>query len=68
MASMSQACVGVPEHISKVAEILAAGIIRAKRRQFARMENNRSFSETGLDFSLDSSVHSMKPITRGENL
>lgn len=52
------------ERVSEVAAILAAGIMRTRLREIARIRKTRSFSEKGLDFSLDSSVHSMKPSAR----
>lgn len=55
----------MPQRISEAAGILAAGILRAKRRQ---TENPRSFSEKRLDSSANSSVHSTNSSARGEKL
>ncbi len=56
------------QRVSEAAGILATGIIRARLRETARIRKIRSFSEKGLDFSLDSSVHSSNPSARGEKL
>ncbi len=55
----------MPERISEAAGILAAGIMRAKRRQARGI---RSFSEKRLDSSANSSVHSSNSSARGEKL
>lgn len=54
------------ERISEAAGILAIGVLRAKRRQIAQMKKTSSLSETGLDFSQNSSVHCINPSARGE--
>lgn len=53
------------QHISEAAGILAAGILRAKRRQ---ANGARPFSEKRLDSSAISSVHPTSPSARGEKL
>lgn len=53
------------EHVSEAAGILAAGILRIRRRQAG---DTHPLSERRLDTSADSSVHSRKPGAGGEKL
>lgn len=55
----------MPQRISEAAGILAAGILRAKRRQ---TEDTSPFSEKRLDSSANSSVHSTNSSARGKKL
>lgn len=56
------------QQVSEAAGILAIGVIRTRGRETARIRKNSSFSEKGLDLSVDSSVHSTNPSARGEKL
>lgn len=55
------------ERITEAAGILAAGILRGRKREMNRIRKERSFSGSGLDVFVEKSVHSNKPLPNGEN-
>ena len=55
------------ERMTEVAGILAAGILRGRKREMNRIKIDRSFSDSGLDVFVQKSVHSNnKPLPKGE--
>ena len=56
------------ERMTEVAEILAAGILRGRKREMNRIRKDRSFSDSGLDVFVGKSVHcTNKPLPKGES-
>lgn len=56
------------EQMTEAARILAAGILRGRKRKMNQIRKDRSFSDLGLDLSLERSVHwSNKPLPKGES-
>lgn len=64
------------ERMTEAARILAAGILRGRKRQMNQIKKacpehsrrDRSFSGLGLDLSLERSVHwNNKPLPKGES-
>ncbi len=56
------------EQMTEVAGILAAGILRRRKRQMREMQRNHSFSANGLDVFAGKSVHvDSKPRPEEEN-
>lgn len=56
------------ERMTEVARILAAGILRRRKRQMIETRNSGSFSTDGLDVSVEKSVHcTHKPLPKEEN-
>lgn len=54
------------ERMTEAASILAAGILRGRKRQMNQIRKDRSFSDLGLDLSLERSVHcNNKPLPKG---
>lgn len=55
------------ERMTETAAILAAGILRGRKRQMNQIKKDRSFSGLGLDLSVERSVHwNNKPLPKGE--
>ena len=55
------------ERMTEVAGILAAGILRGRKREMNRIKIDRSFSDSGLDVFVGKSVHcTNKPLPNGE--
>jgi len=56
------------EQMTEAAEILAAGIMRRRKRQMKEIQRKRSFSTNGLDVFVEKSVHvKSKPLPKEEN-
>ena len=56
------------ERMTEVAGILAAGILRGRKREMNRIRKDRSFSDSGLDVFVEKSVHyTNKPLPNGES-
>ncbi len=56
------------ERMTEAAGILAAGILRGRKREMNQMKKARSFSDSGLDLCAGRSVHwNSKPLPKGEN-
>ena len=56
------------KRIQDVASILATGILRMRKRDMNQKTNNRSFSDSGLDVSVEKSVHcTSKSLSKGES-
>lgn len=55
------------DRTTEVAGILAAGILRRRRREMNQMKKDRSFANTGLDVFAEKSVHCTKPLPKGES-
>ncbi len=55
------------DRMTEVAGILAAGILRRRRREMNQMKKDRSFENTGLDVFVQKSVHCTKPLPKGES-
>lgn len=55
------------DRMAEVAGILAAGILRRRRREMNQMKKDRSFENTGLDVFVEKSVHCTKPLPKGES-
>lgn len=56
------------ERMTEVAGILAAGILRGRKREMNQIKKDRSFSYLGLDLCAGRSVHwNSKPLPKGEN-
>jgi|GEM_PF-1632050 len=56
------------ERMTEVAGILAAGILRGRKREMNQIRKDSSFSDSGLDVFVQKSVHSNnKPLPKGEN-
>jgi len=56
------------ERMTEVARILAAGILRGRKREMNRIRKDRSFSDPGLDVFVGKSVHcTNKPLPKGES-
>ncbi|MCL4553493.1 MAG: hypothetical protein M1305_08140 [Candidatus Marsarchaeota archaeon] len=56
------------ERMTEAAGILAAGIIRRRKRQMKEIRRSQSFSTNGLDVFVEKSVHcTNKPLPKGEN-
>jgi len=56
------------ERMTEVAGILAAGILRGRKREMNQIRKDRSFSDSGLDLCAGRSVHwNSKPLPKGEN-
>ena len=56
------------ERMTEAAGILAAGILRGRKREMNRIRKDRSFSEPGLDVFVEKSVHcTNKPLPNGES-
>lgn len=56
------------DRMTEVAGILAAGILRRRKRQMIETQNNGTFSADGLDVSVEKSVHcTHKPLPKEEN-
>lgn len=55
------------ERMSEAAAILATGILRHKMREINETRKSRRISANGLDVFQDKSVHSNKPIPKGES-
>jgi hypothetical protein len=56
-----------PECAREVAGILAAGILRRRRREMNQMKKDRSMPGFGLDVFVEKSVHCNKPLPKGES-
>ena len=56
------------ERMTEVAGILAAGILRGRKREMNQIRKDRSFSDSGLDVFVGKSVHcTNKPLPKGES-
>lgn len=55
------------ERMTEVAGILAAGILRGRKREMNRIRKDSSFSDSGLDVFVGKSVHCNKPLPKGES-
>ena len=55
------------ERMTEAAGILAAGILRGRKREMNQIKKDRSFSGNGLDVFVGKSVHSNKPLPKGES-
>lgn len=56
------------ERMTEVAGILAAGILRGRKREMNQIKKDRSFSDSGLDVFVGKSVHcTNKPLPKGES-
>lgn len=55
------------EQMSEVAGILAAGVVRMRRRQMKKTASGQCFSGFGLDLSGKESVHSTNTLPEGES-
>ena len=56
------------ERMTEVAGILAAGILRGRKREMNQIRKGRSFSDSGLDVFVEKSVHcTNKPLPNGES-
>lgn len=56
------------ERMTEVAGILAAGILRGRKREMSQIRKGRSFSDSGLDVFVGKSVHcTNKPLPKGES-
>ena len=56
------------ERMTEVAGILAAGILRGRKREMNQIRKDRSFSDSGLDVFVGKSVHcTNKPLPNGES-
>ena len=56
------------DRMTEVAGILAAGILRRKRREMNRMKKGCSCANTRLDIFAEKSVHcNNKPLPKGES-
>ena len=55
------------ERMTEVAGILAAGILRGRKREMSQIRKGRSFENTGLDVFVEKSVHCTKPLPKGES-
>jgi len=56
------------DRMTEAAGILAAGILRGRKREMNRIRKDRSFSEPGLDVFVEKSVHcTNKPLPNGES-
>jgi len=68
MAHINPNWLSFDERMTEVAGILAAGILRGRKREMNRIKIDRSFSDSGLDVFVQKSVHSNnKPLPKGEN-
>ncbi|NLN76242.1 MAG: hypothetical protein GX139_08010 [Armatimonadetes bacterium] len=55
------------ERMTETAGILAAGILRGRKREMNQIKKDRSFSDPGLDVFGQTSVHwNNKPLPKGE--
>ena len=67
MAHINPNWLSFDERMTEVAGILAAGILRGRKREMNRIKIDRSFSDSGLDVFVQKSVHSNnKPLPNGE--
>lgn len=58
----------LPERVTEAAWILAAGILRRRRREMNQMRKERSLPSFGLDLFLEKSVHcNNKELPKGES-
>jgi hypothetical protein len=69
---MNQACnpdwMTFDEQMTEAAGILAAGIMRRRKRQMREIQRSRSFSTNGLDVLVEKSVHvTNKPLPKEES-
>lgn len=56
------------DRMTEAAGILAAGILRGRKRQMNQIKKDRSFSDLGLDVFGETSVHwNSKPLPKGES-
>ena len=56
------------ERMTEAAGILAAGILRGRKREMNQIRKDRSFSDSGLDVFVGKSVHcTNKPLPKGES-
>lgn len=55
------------DRMTEVAGILAAGILRRRRREMNQIRKDRSLPSFGLDVFLEKSVHCTKPLPKGES-
>ena len=56
------------ERMTEVAGILAAGILRGRKREMNRIRKDRSLTDSGLDVFVGKSVHcTNKPLPTGES-
>lgn len=56
------------ERMTEVAGILAAGILRGRKREMNKIRRDSSFSDSGLDVFVEKSVHCInKPLPKGES-
>jgi len=55
------------DRMAEVAGILAAGILRRRRREMNLMKKGRILANTGLDVFAEKSVHRTKPLPKGES-
>lgn len=55
------------DRMAEVAGILAAGILRRRRREMNLMKKGRILANTGLDVFAEKSVHCTKPLPKGES-
>ncbi|MBI2842677.1 MAG: hypothetical protein HYX78_04695 [Armatimonadetes bacterium] len=55
------------DRMAEVAGILAAGILRRRKREMNQMNKGRTLANSGLDVFADKSVHSAKSLPKGES-
>ncbi len=54
------------DRMAEVAGILAAGILRRRRREMNQMKNGRTLAN-GLDIPAQNSVYGTRPLQKGES-
>ena len=55
------------DRMTEVAGILAAGILRRRRREMNQVKKDSSLPSFGLDVFVEKSVHCTKPLPKGES-
>jgi len=56
------------ERMTEVAAILAAGILRRRKREMSQTRKDRTLADNGLDVFAEKSVHcNNKPLPKGES-
>ena len=56
------------DRMTEAAGILAAGILRGRKREMNQIRKDSSFSDSGLDVFVGKSVHcTNKPLPKGES-
>ena len=55
------------DRMTEAAGILAAGILRGRKREMNQMKKGRTLANAGLDVFADKSVHSTKSLPKRES-